>query len=400
MENKVSIILPVYNVENYLRETLDTIVAQTFTNLEIICINDGSTDSSGEILREYAERDTRFIIEDQANAGPAAARNRGLDMATGEFVMMLDADDLYDPELIRTAHDRAVQTRCDMIVVRSMEFDDEDNKITLKRAGAKVEQVPQKDPFTWRDMGGFVFTAFIGWPWDKFYRRSLIEDAGLRFPALQNSEDLYFVFLSLVKAASISFIEEPLIKHRTNRATSLSNSRESSPTAFYDAICLLKEKLEEEPQDWADQKWGFLNWAMDFTLWNIEYMPPGEARRALIERLFSDNFPALEMATHGIYYYSLCSRCPERFRYLSDEYIDGSTVRISDSKPKAWLEYIGNFITDAGMFGFRHAFHNFGKWVKRKRGRENAKYHRARGRWLPFEEIDGHTQLQDEGFIS
>ena len=91
---KLSVIIPVYNDEKYLRECLDSVCNQTLDDIEIICINDGSTDSSPEILNEYSQADERIIIINQENRGPAASRNNGLDIAKGEYIAFLDAADM------------------------------------------------------------------------------------------------------------------------------------------------------------------------------------------------------------------------------------------------------------------------------------------------------------------
>ena len=90
---KVSVIIPVYNTEKYLRNCLNSIITQTLIEIEIICINDGSTDSSLEILREYAQRDDRFVLISQTNKGQSFARNKGIDVARGEYIAFVDSDD-------------------------------------------------------------------------------------------------------------------------------------------------------------------------------------------------------------------------------------------------------------------------------------------------------------------
>ena len=101
-EMKFSVIIPVYNVEPYLRICLDSVLAQTFTDWEAICVDDGSTDGSGAILDEYAALDSRFRVIHQSNAGVSAARNAALDVATGEMVMFLDADDVWSSQCLET----------------------------------------------------------------------------------------------------------------------------------------------------------------------------------------------------------------------------------------------------------------------------------------------------------
>ena len=93
---KISVIIPVYNVEKYLKESLESVVNQTLNDIEIICIDDGSTDSSPSILKEYQNNDERFIIINQENSGPGAARNRGIKEAKGKYTYFLDSDDYLE----------------------------------------------------------------------------------------------------------------------------------------------------------------------------------------------------------------------------------------------------------------------------------------------------------------
>ena len=103
-----SIILPVYNVSSYLEQCLDSIRNQTLENIEIICINDGSTDSSREILRDYQKRDMRIVILDTKNLGPSAARNLGFSQARGEYVLFMDSDDFIDAELCSYLYEQSL----------------------------------------------------------------------------------------------------------------------------------------------------------------------------------------------------------------------------------------------------------------------------------------------------
>lgn len=112
---KVSIIVPVYNVEAYLPQCLDSLVNQTYDNLEIICVNDGSPDGSGQILREYAVRDARVHIIEQVNQGLSGARNTGLKYATGEFIMFVDSDDWIDTRTCEIAISAAKENDADLV---------------------------------------------------------------------------------------------------------------------------------------------------------------------------------------------------------------------------------------------------------------------------------------------
>ena len=99
-KGKVSIILPVYNSEEFIKRTLDSLITQTYQNIEVLCINDGSSDNSLNILKEYSQKDNRIKVFTQSNSGPAKARNTGLANATGEYLMFCDSDDSYEPDMV------------------------------------------------------------------------------------------------------------------------------------------------------------------------------------------------------------------------------------------------------------------------------------------------------------
>ena len=124
----ISIIIPVYNVSKYLRACLDSVINQTYKDLEIICINDGSTDDSLEILKEYANKDNRIIIIDKKNAGVSAARNDGIDRAGGEYLFCIDSDDYIDNDYLET-YVRAIEKEDYDIVVGGFRRPNENGKI-------------------------------------------------------------------------------------------------------------------------------------------------------------------------------------------------------------------------------------------------------------------------------
>lgn len=124
-EVKISIIIPVYNVEKYLHECLDSIINQTFTDIEIICVDDGSTDKSSEILEEYEQKDKRFTVISQPNKGVSAARNRGMQQAKGKYIMFVDSDDWLAHNACEQAYKAATGNDCDMLLFSHNKFTDQ-----------------------------------------------------------------------------------------------------------------------------------------------------------------------------------------------------------------------------------------------------------------------------------
>ena len=119
---KVSVIIPVYNVEPYLKQCMDSVVGQTLKDIEIICVDDGSTDGSLDILREYAAEDNRIQIIEQKNAGAGAARNNGMRHATGKYLSFLDSDDFFEPRMLEKAYDLAEKDQADFVAYKSDQY--------------------------------------------------------------------------------------------------------------------------------------------------------------------------------------------------------------------------------------------------------------------------------------
>ena len=119
---KVSVIVPVYNGEKYIEECMDSIVGQTLREIEIICVDDGSTDGSPEILERFRRQDKRVRLISQENAGAGAARNRGFKEAGGEYLSFLDADDFFEPDMLETAYRKAKEQKAQILVFGSDQY--------------------------------------------------------------------------------------------------------------------------------------------------------------------------------------------------------------------------------------------------------------------------------------
>lgn len=317
----VSIVLTVYNVASCLEQTLNSLSAQTFEDFEVLCVDDGSTDASPEILRAHAADDERFTVITQQNAGPGPARNAGLAAAQGEFVMLLDGDDVFDPTFVERMVQRARETNADVVVCASDELDAQSGRRTANPWALRVKHLPDTEPFAPEDTKGCLFHVFKGWPWDKLYRRQLIDRNRLRFPALPNSEDAPFVFGTLVHAQRIATVRTPLIAHRMSRQGSVSNSRLAHPECFYQAIEMVQADVRQNPARCHSLEWGFLNWATDYAVWNIATLPKGSPERAeLVRKFATGGFPALELDTHVPEFYALNPETPDGIRAIYAEY--------------------------------------------------------------------------------
>ena len=212
---KVSVVLPVYNVEPYLRDCMDSIVNQTLTDTEIICVNDGSPDNSLEILKEYASRDDRITVIDQENGGHAVATNRGIEMATGDYLFLMDSDDVLDLRALELTYEKAIEKEVDFVLFKAINYDDENDKYyeTEVYSMDKIAAVVGEDVFDYNDIKGLMFEAIVT-PWSKLFKRDFIMENNIRFPEGLIFEDNVFFYEALLKAKRIYFLKEFLFIRR------------------------------------------------------------------------------------------------------------------------------------------------------------------------------------------
>ena len=239
----ISVIIPVYNVERYLGGCLDGVVNQTYTNLEILCIDDGSIDSSSEILAKFAGRDKRLRVFSQKNSGVAIARNVGLDLVSGEYISFLDADDIYETSLYEDVLPEALKARADICVYRSDQFfDDFTNRLSNEWA-FNESLIPNKRVFSLKDVPRHAFSVFNGYLWDKLFKAEFVKKHQLQFHATRAASDARFVHMALAVAKRISTVRKVLAHHRKDRAGALTKDQERDYRSFYLSYTGLRDDL-------------------------------------------------------------------------------------------------------------------------------------------------------------
>lgn len=266
---KVSIVIPVYNCEEYIGETLEALSNQSEKDIEIICVDDGSTDGSYAVMKNAALRDKRIQLFQQPNSGAGVARNVGLGKTSGDYVIFLDADDIISPELVERQLERIVQTDADVSVCLSDALNVASGERSELAYAVRKEALPAKQVFTLAELRGNAFKGMVGWAWDKIYRRDFLIGHRLEFQNLTSTNDLYFVFTSLVKAKKISLCDKKLITHRINISSSVSNTREKNPLNFIRALEEFKKFLVREKLFKTYER-SFVSYAIHSYLWNLK----------------------------------------------------------------------------------------------------------------------------------
>ncbi len=241
MTPAVSIIMPVYNTEKYLREALDSVLAQTMTDIEVLCVDDGSTDSSLEILHEYAAKDPRLTVYTQDHQFAGAARNLGIKHAAGKYLLFLDSDDLFDPQIVEKPYTLAEETSADICVFSAEMYYEETGERQSAANYCRVDLCPES-VLSAKDHPEDIFAISTPGPCNKLFRREFITGNGITFPKLRTCEDLPFVLTAFACANRVALLNEPLLSYRQHGA-SLMHTQDKDPLAFYAGLVEFRERL-------------------------------------------------------------------------------------------------------------------------------------------------------------
>ena len=258
---KVSIIVPVFNLSEYLSESLDSMLNQDFHNFEIIAVDDGSTDNSLDILLDYASKDKRITVMSQKNCYAGVARNTGLSIAKGEYLLFLDGDDFFEPNLLSYVTKVMDSDRSNVSVFQYKYFntqtncDEPENKGINKKLNKNGEEHILVDTAS---IASELFTLVNPMPWNKMFRASFVKEHNLKFQNLILSNDVFFSDTALSLTDKISFIYKTFVHYRYNNNSSLRNKRDEYPYCFYECYCSLHDFLEKH-QIYEKYKKTFLN---------------------------------------------------------------------------------------------------------------------------------------------
>lgn len=239
MNPLISVIVPVYNTEPYLRECLDSISNQTLKDIEIICVDDGSSDNSIKILKEYEEKDNRFTILTQNHLKAGVARNNGIKIAKGEYLCFLDSDDFFDLNMLEEMYNQGKKDNSDIVVCGYKIFNQKTKKIT-KEVGIGIEY---KSPVVPENIKDDLFTFHKPNPWTKIFKRSLFTDNNLQFEDLLCCNDITCVCTAFALASKISIKHKNYINYRINLKSNLTATRNKHFDCFILAINKLKQNL-------------------------------------------------------------------------------------------------------------------------------------------------------------
>ncbi len=282
---RVSVVVPVYNAERWLGQRLDSLLGQTLRELEVICVDDGSSDASPRILADAAARDSRVRVVHQRNAGPAAARNRGLELARGTYVTAMDADDYCDRELLAGVMSAIDASR--RLVDVAVFPERSHNEAT----GADVDlgyafqswRFP-REAFTWESDPDHIFTSFQNWLHNKLFRTAFVRENDLRLQDLHHTEDLLFTCSALVLAQGILCVPGPSAVYRIGVPGTQLHATQRYPLDFYTACVGLHDFLQARGIMGRLRR-GYVSWVADCVCSNVDLMGDPVGMRRIYETL-------------------------------------------------------------------------------------------------------------------
>ena len=249
-KDKISVIVPLFNAETFLNRCVDSIINQTYENLEIILVDDGSTDNSPNICDEYKLKDARVKVVHQKNSGVSYARNTGIKCATGKWILWVDSDDYIDPKLCEKVYSTAIKYCADIVVFGFLKFYDDGKveKVNGEEESRLIDISEAMRQLSDKKIGNF--------PWNRFYKKELFD--GIKYPNGRVFEDIGTTYRLIDKANTMYFLDSNLYYYyQANNSITHTISQKNITDEFeqryeqynyllkqkYDAVKLVKEEL-------------------------------------------------------------------------------------------------------------------------------------------------------------
>lgn len=247
---KISVVIPVYNVEKFLEDSLKSVLNQTLEDIELICVNDGSQDNSLQLLKKFAESDFRIRIINQENRGCGASRNRALDEAVGDYIYFFDPDDYILPNAFEELYDNAVSNESDLVIFKIARFRDGE-PVDYFNPGFDLEQHFDKNvdfnnfTFDYHSVKKYVLNSSFA-PWTKLYKKEFLDKFDdFRFPINLPFDDVPFHVKAMLRSKKISFVPDYFYHYRLSNSTSVNNTS-SNGIYIMDIIDIVEKFLIDE----------------------------------------------------------------------------------------------------------------------------------------------------------
>ena len=241
-ESKISVIIPIYNVEKYLDKCINSVVSQTYTNLEIILVNDGSIDNSRKICDEWASKDKRIIVINQINKGVSVARNKGLEKSSGEYVAFVDADDYLEKNMIKKLYINMIKNNTDLSICSFFYYEIETRKLIQAKTNSSLLNMTKLE-----FLDNLYYEYYKGYLFNKLFINDIIHTNKIKFDENKKiCEDLIFILQYISKCNNnISYTTEPLYYYVIHSKSTMHNmnddKRYNQLHSIIEAIQIIKQ---------------------------------------------------------------------------------------------------------------------------------------------------------------
>lgn len=236
MQTEISVIMPVYNIEKYLPEAIESILNQTFENFELIILDDKSEDGTLSVAKKYADKDKRIrVIALEKRQKQGVGRNIGIENALGNYIMFLDGDDIAKNTFLEKMHETITRTGADIAMCKFQTLDDNNGKISDTHPFGQVNISPEmiKNGFTPKEIKQQIFTI-PNIVWNKIYNKKYLTEKNIAFPAIITMcEDIIFGINATLRAEKLAYIDENLLYYRINRPNASSGGKDDT---FFDVF--------------------------------------------------------------------------------------------------------------------------------------------------------------------
>lgn len=301
----VSVIIPVYNAGVYLRECLDSIVCQTLKDIEIICVDDGSTDDSLKILEEYKNKDDRVKVVCQQNKFAGVARNTGMEVASGKYYVFLDADDFFEPNMLEKMYLQSEKTDADVCCCAADKYDNVTKEFIKAGHFLQTQYCKGKEIVSKNILKDNIFRMTASVPWNKMFLAEFVKKHGLTYQELRSGNDVRFVYCAMCLAEKITYVNDVLVHYRVGITTNIQSNKAKNATDFLKALSSLKEALEHVGV-FSCVEAGFIILAMEHCEWNLATLKGKsfEAYKTLAREIKEQYIYKFDIATKEIDFFT------------------------------------------------------------------------------------------------
>ena len=326
---KVSVIVPVYNAQQYLEECLASIFAQTLKDFEVICVDDGSTDSSIEILERLASEDNRLRILHQEHKYAGEARNLGMNNASGKYLIFWDADDYFYPTALEDMYKQCEKDSADVCICSGRQYFEDGNFEAPSMRYIRKKEIPETIPFSFETDPDHVMSITVEAPWNKMFLADFVREKGIRFQNCRNANDVYFVENALCLADRITLVDKQLVCYRKSKksglVTTVSKGLMTALQTWLDTADSLR-KANRFPER------SFSNRALESILYLFNNSTDWEAYKEAYLFLQSGNLERL----------AILKDRPEDYYYIS--YHSEAVEHLYSDTPERFLKWINNYL--------------------------------------------------------